>query len=348
MREALATWFDRCARTLPWRGARRDPYAVLVSEVMLQQTRVETVVPYFERWMQRFPTVRSLADADEETVLRLWQGLGYYRRARRLQEAARQIEVHHGGRIPDSRDELEALPGVGRYSAAAIAALAFGDDVIAVDGNVRRVAARLFGWREARADRAIERALAERFAPSPAPGDTGHGPAAGAPEPPPLAEALIELGALVCTPREPRCEACPLASGCRARAAGAPEAYPRPGHRRAPPRRRRFALVALEGCRVWLRRRGTDEMLGGLWGFPQCDAAPAGARCLDPVAHAYSHFRLELVPVLVDPTHPALQRAGPARAWHVDELAVLPLSSVDLRVLERLRREALLPDAAVS
>jgi A/G-specific adenine glycosylase len=349
VRQALTTWFAEHRRALPWRpvgvgsggvrgkGARRDPYAVLVSEVMLQQTRVDTVVPYFERWMRRFPDVHSLACADEDEVLKLWQGLGYYRRALRLLAAAREVTQRHDGAFPDTRAGLEALPGVGAYTGAAIASLAFGHDEIAVDGNVRRVAARVLAWDALPADREIERVLAERLADA---------PAAGAE--PPLAEALIELGALVCTPRAPRCGACPLRTGCGAATRGTPEAFPATRARVAPPRIRRYALVALEGDRLWLRRRSHTEMLSGLWGFPQSASAPEGGRPLRPVVHAYSHFRLELVPVLVEPRHPELDRARDAAPRRIGDLADLALSGVDLRVLERLREAALLPGAALS
>ncbi len=322
--------------------APRDPYAVLVSEVMLQQTRVEAVVPYFERWMRRFPDVHSLAVADEDEVLKRWQGLGYYRRALRLHEAARLVALQRAGVFPTTRAELQALPGVGGYTAAAVEALAYGRDTIAVDGNVRRVAARLLAWSALPPDREVERALADLLDD-----DTAAGADPRPPEPP-LAEALIELGALVCTPRTPACQRCPLEPHCRAAARGTPEAFPIPRARRATPRRRRFALVALEADRLWLRRRGRNEMLSGLWGFPQVVSAPDGARCLTSVRHSYSHFHLELVPALVEPAHPVVARAADATPRPLADLPGLALSGVDLRVLERLRQEGLLPGPALS
>jgi len=349
VRRSLARWFAEHGRALPWRPAAartppgpRDPYAVLVSEVMLQQTRVEAVVPYFERWMRRFPDVRSLASADVDEVLKLWQGLGYYRRALRLHEAARWLVSERGGAFPATRDGLRSLPGVGPYTSAAVAALAFGEDQIAVDGNVRRVAARLLGRAELPADREVERALAELLDGGPGPGNGRNAPQ------PPVAEALIELGALVCTPRAPACDDCPLRSGCNAAAQGTPEAFPAPRARRATPRRRRYALVALAGDRVWLRRRGVGEMLSGLWGFPQTADAPPGARCLAGVRHTYSHFHLELVPALVAPEHPALHDAAGATPRLLADLPDLALSGVDLRVIARLREEGLLRASAVS
>lgn len=333
VRPALLDWFARHARALPWRHPveRSDPYRVLVAEVMLQQTQVVTVVPYYRRWLQRFPDLQALAGADEEAVLRAWQGLGYYRRARNLRRAADQVVRRFGGELPRTRGELERLPGVGRYTAAAVAALAFGRPGVAVDANVRRLAARLHGWPSAPADAEVERALLARF---------------GAPEAHEVAafaEALIELGALLCSPVAPACGRCPLAAGCVAAREGTPERYPRPKPRRPPPERRRYALAAVASGRLWLLRRDGDGLLGGLWGFPQVADPPAGGRCLDAVRHAYSHFRLVLVPVLVPPEHPALRGVPGARAQPLARLHELPLSAVDLRVLARLAEHGVVP-----
>lgn len=316
---------------------------MLVAEVMLQQTRVDTVIPYFERWMRRFPDLASLAAAETDEVLRHWQGLGYYRRASRLHRLARLVVAEHGGALPASRLELADLPGVGPYSAAAVAALGYGLDAIAVDANVRRVAARLFAWVRLPPDREVEKALLGRLAGRPEPVATGAPWAALSP-----AEALIEVGALLCTPRSPRCTDCPLRPWCAAAASGTPSAFPVRRPRRPPPHRRRFALVAVDGDRVWLRRRGSEEMLAGLWGFPQSREAPEGGRCLASLLHGYSHFRLELVIALVPPDHPDLARAAGTRAHRLAELPRLPLSKVDQRVLEKLRQAALLSDPAVS
>lgn len=343
------SWFAEHARPLPWRpagasapDAPRDPYTVLVSEVMLQQTRVEAAAPYFRRWMRRFPDVRSLAVADVDEVLKSWQGLGYYRRALRLHETAGLVVSEYGGTFPTTRAGLQALPGVGSYTAAAVAALAYGHDTIAVDGNVRRLAARLLAWSTLPADREVERALAELLNG----GATAH--THRHTQRPPVAEALIELGALVCTARAPACERCPLRSRCRAAAHETPAAFPTPRPRRATPHRRRYALVVLEADRLWLRRRGRNEMLSGLWGFPQSAIAPDGARCLRSVRHGYSHFHLELVPALIDADHPAAADAGDATPQRLVDVPGLALSGVDLRVLERLRLEGLLAGAALS
>jgi len=334
--DALLAWFAVNRRDLPWRepANRADPYRVLVAEVMLQQTQVTTVVPYFRRWLERFPDLQTLAAADEDAVLRSWQGLGYYRRARHLQRAARLSIERFGGALPRGRRELESLPGVGRYTAAAVAALAFATPGVAVDANVRRLASRLHGWPLPPPDAEVERALLARW------GEPGPQRAAD------VAEALIELGALVCTPAAPACRCCPLASDCLAAAEGRPERFPRAAPRRRPPQRRRFALVAVDEGRVWLRRREPGGLLGGLWGFPQADVAPEGGRRFEAVRHAYSHFRLELVPVLVPCDHPALAARGDAGPQPLEALDRLPLSAVDLRVLERLAEQGLVPARA--
>jgi A/G-specific adenine glycosylase len=237
---ALLGWYLVHRRDLPWRRTR-DPYAVWVSEVMLQQTRVDTVVPFHARFLQRFPTVEALARAPETEVLAVWSGLGYYRRARLLHAGARAVLAAHEGRVPDTFEALRALPGVGDYTAGAIGSIAFGLRVPVVDGNVERVLTRLHalpGDPSAPPTKGVLRALAARYAEHPAPGEVN--------------QALMELGATVCAPTSPRCLLCPLGPGCQARARGEPERFPeRPP--RAPPRPERWsALVATVGDRVWL------------------------------------------------------------------------------------------------
>lgn len=275
----LVAWFERQGRDLPWRRDRH-PYRVWVSEVMLQQTRVDTVEDYFERFLERFPTVEALAAAPLEDVLKAWQGLGYYRRARMMHRAAGILVAEHHGRLPEAPSKLRRLPGFGPYTASAVAAFAFGRPVIAVDANVRRVGARFFG-REHPEDGAIGAGFSAWLA------DVA--------DPAALTEGLIELGALVCTPRAPACTACPLRSACLAAATGSPEDFGRKPARHRPPTRRRYARIHIDDEGVWLMRRPLAGLLGGMWGFPQSDAAPAGAEILGSVAHAYSHFRLELV-----------------------------------------------------
>ncbi|HET7903271.1 MAG TPA: A/G-specific adenine glycosylase, partial [Candidatus Eisenbacteria bacterium] len=213
-RAALLRWYGRNRRDLPWRRAR-DPYAIWVSEIMLQQTRVETVVPYYERFLERFPTLHALARSSESSVLAAWSGLGYYRRARNLRDAASLVARDHGGAIPRDPAALRALPGIGAYTAAAIASIAFDRPAAAVDGNVVRVIARWDGRRGRRDDAALRRAVtarAESLAPGARPGD--------------WTQALMELGATLCLPRDPLCERCPVARWCRARRGGRPDRYP--------------------------------------------------------------------------------------------------------------------------
>jgi A/G-specific adenine glycosylase len=330
--DALLAWFAQRARAFPWRREPRTPYRVWVAETMLQQTRAATVVPYYERWMARFPDVEALAEAELGDVLALWEGLGYYRRARALHAAARTVAYDLGGRWPEDEAAWRALPGVGPYTAAAIAALAFGRPTVAVDGNVRRVGARLLAQPAPR-DADLARSLAALLHPD-APGRTS--------------EALIELGATVCTPRAPACEACPLRPACRAAASGTPEAFPRRRSRGPVPARERWALVAVDPERgLRLERRPEDGLLGGLWGFPQLEVRPPG-RELDALDQAYSHFRLRLRPVLVDPRFAATcdedgEDGGASGGWiALDRLEALPLSRVDRRLLERLRADGLL------
>ncbi|HVS04126.1 MAG TPA: A/G-specific adenine glycosylase [Thermoanaerobaculia bacterium] len=260
---ALLAWYQGARRDLPWRR-RRDPYAVWLSEVMLQQTRVRQVVGYWRRFLRRFPTVETLAAASEEEVMALWSGLGYYRRARQLHRAARQL-TRDGW--PTDAAGLRRLPGVGEYTAAAVASIAFGEAVPVLDGNVARLLARRLALRQpvtrVAARRRLRQAAAELLDRE-RPGDSN--------------QALMELGATVCTPRRPACAACPLAVGCRAREEGTPEAYPvRAGRRRPSPRAAVAALVA-EGSRVLLFRRGEgDALLGGSWEVPWVEAASAVA-----------------------------------------------------------------------
>ncbi|HSM51899.1 MAG TPA: A/G-specific adenine glycosylase [Thermoanaerobaculia bacterium] len=275
-REALAAWYARHRRALPWR-ATSDPYAVLLSEVMLQQTRVATAVPYFERFLARFPTVDALAAASEEEVLALWSGLGYYRRARQLHAAARRIAA---AGFPPTARELAELPGVGPYTAAAVASIAFGEPVAAVDGNVMRVIARLVAW-----DGPIERAASRRAIAAAA------GALLDSGRPGESNQALMELGATLCRPAGPLCEACPVAAVCAGRGQGIAGELPRRGPRR-PPRRERWVVARVERAgRILLFRRGAGErLLAGLWELPQ---APAGAGAEAALAERYGgRFRL--------------------------------------------------------
>lgn len=324
-RQALLDWFTSAARDLPWRHDR-TPYRVWISETMLQQTRASTVVPYFERWMARFPDVATLARADLGEVLRMWEGLGYYRRARALHAAAIVIVDERGGRWPSDEIGWRKLPGVGPHTAAAVAALAFGHATIAVDGNVRRVGARLLAARIPK-DHDLRTRLSELLPPR-APWRT--------------TEALIELGATVCTPRAPACDVCPLATSCAGLAEGEPARYPERRRRPNVPLRERWARVDIDPERgLWLERRSNEGLLGGLWGFPQRSDRPPG-RELASLDQVYSHFRLRLTPVLVATASNDERSADEAGWFDHDGAAALALSRVDRRLLERLIRDGLL------
>lgn len=262
LRSALLTWFDHTHRDLPWRRTS-DPYAIWVSEVMLQQTQVDRVVPYFERFLERFPTVKALATAELTDVLGLWRGLGYYSRARNLHAAATEIVSRFKGKLPGTVAELHSLPGFGRYTAGAVASIAFGLEAPLVDGNVARVLSRLFEVDGAPQDKAREAALwalAETLVAGDRPGDWN--------------QSLMELGATVCTPSSPTCLLCPVQKHCRALASGRVDELPPP--RKATPRKRLELAVALShrDGNVLLARRAEKGLFGGLWELPALELEP--------------------------------------------------------------------------
>ncbi len=258
----LLQWYDEHKRTLPWRE-NTDPYRVWVSEIMLQQTRVTAVIPYYERWMRALPTVRDLAEANEQQLMKLWQGLGYYSRARNLQKAARVVMEEYGGRFPDTYGELLNLPGVGEYTAGAVASIAFKQRVGAVDGNVLRIAARIGALRENILDpqvkKTVRNALDEAM-PEKRSGD--------------LNQALMDLGATVCLPNgAPLCDVCPLAGMCEARRQGIEKELP--FREKKKPRRveKMTVYLLLRDGTVALRKRGENGLLAGLWEFPNVPGA---------------------------------------------------------------------------
>jgi A/G-specific adenine glycosylase len=297
----LLSWYDRYRRVLPWRappGQLADPYRVWLSEIMLQQTTVATVAGHFDRFVARWPTVEALAAADLDQVLHAWQGLGYYARARNLHACARMV-AEHGGKFPDTEAGLRNLPGVGAYTAAAIAAIAFDRPSAAVDGNVERVMARLFAVAEPLPGAKPHlRQLADTLVPERRAGD--------------FAQALMDLGATVCTPRAPKCILCPWQSHCRGRALGIADTLPKRRVRAAKPTRRGVAFWAVrpDGA-VLLRRRPESGLLGGMTEVPSTDwrgkawgtveakkSAPVEAswvRVPGTVRHSFTHFHLELV-----------------------------------------------------
>jgi len=296
-RASLLRWFAAHARDLPWRH-NRTPYRVWVSEVMLQQTQVETVRDYFLRFMKRFPTVEALAAASQEEVLKVWEGLGYYRRARALQRTARRLVEHHDGELPADVYALQELPGIGLYTAGAIASLAFGIVAPAVDGNVRRVMARALALEQAKTYTVGD--AVSILIPAHAPGAFNEG--------------LIELGATLCRPQQPRCLLCPWHNFCKARRLGRQEDFPAPRKRKEIPHYDVTAAITVRNGDVLIARRPAEAMLGGLWEFPggkrqDDETLPAALRreLVEEMAitvdvgeqllmldHAYSHFRITL------------------------------------------------------
>jgi len=322
LRGSLGAWYDRVQRDLPWRRTD-DPYAIWVSEVMLQQTQVKTVVPYYHRFMERFPDVAHLADADLQSVYKLWEGLGYYTRARNLHLAARMICARMGGRVPDDARAFRALPGVGAYICAAVLSIAFGQAFAVVDGNVKRVLARLF-LLEAPANQAAGHALfqsmADRLLDRSDPG--GHN------------QAMMELGATVCTPRHPQCDQCVLAVYCKAFQGAVTDQYPRRVKRPGLTEHCWVAAVIVKNGRFLLTQRPPKGLLGGLWELP-CATLQAGddplAVCVPAmrsitglqielqqhvgcVQHAYTHFKLRMEVCLCQWRQGRVRLGGPAAA----------------------------------
>ncbi len=299
LRSALLAWYDAHRRDLPWRAAAGevpDPYRVWVSEVMLQQTRVETVRGRYADWLERFPTLASLAAAESDEVMKAWEGLGYYSRARNLHRAVREVASDYGGEVPDDPAAFRSLPGVGRYTAGAVTSIAFGREEPVVDGNVRRVFAR---WTDTAQPAEAELwRLASELVEGEHPGD--------------LNQALMELGAVVCTPRSPRCGVCPVSHHCLALARGTQEE--RPARRQAKPLPHEDTAVAVveRYDRLLLVRRPRNGRLGGMWGFPEAvrnHGEPARAAAeraalegvglpvrasapLEVVEHAFTHVRV--------------------------------------------------------
>ncbi len=300
LRAALLAWYDAHARDLPWRAppgaARADPYRVWLSEVMLQQTTVPHAIPYFLKFTARWPTVGALAAEADGEVMAAWAGLGYYARARNLLACARAVAGGHGGVFPDTEEALRALPGLGAYTAAAVAAIAFDRPANVVDGNVERVMARLFAVDDPLPDAKPElKRLAAGLVRDERPGD--------------WAQALMDLGATLCRPKQPLCERCPVSAHCQAVATGAPDTYPRRTAKAERPHRHGVAYVLTQGDRVALVRRPPKGLLGGMLALPTSEwrtarwsdgealaAAPADLdwRGVGEVEHGFTHFTLTL------------------------------------------------------
>ena len=341
-RKAVLRWYDRHGRDgLPWQQ-QVTPYRVWVSEIMLQQTRVATVIPYFERFMEAFPDVIALADAEVDEVLHLWTGLGYYARARNLHRAARILRDEHGGEFPRDIEALAALPGIGRSTAGAIASLAMGIRAPILDGNVKRVLCRfhaLDGWpgRPAVEGRLWE--LAEHYTPRKRVAD--------------WTQAMMDLGATLCTRRNPDCPACPLRNACAARAAGTPEAWPEPKPKRTLPVRRTLMVLARDDQgRVLLQQRPPSGLWGGLWCFPEAgdeqtardtlaqlglEPEDQGER-LPGFRHTFSHFHLDIEPleIRVQPAGHSVAEGPPAQWVDPQAPGTLGLAAPVKKLLDRL------------
>ncbi len=331
-------------KDLPWQQ-EPTPYRVWVSEVMLQQTQVATVLPYYLRFLERFPDLRALAAAPLDEVLHLWSGLGYYGRARRLHQAAREVVARHGGELPDDEAELARLPGIGPSTAAAIQALARDRPAAILDGNAQRVLARLEavqGWPGASPVRRRLWAIARAYAQ----GRSGRR----------YTQALMDLGATLCTPRAPACDRCPVAGLCRARAAGLQEELPAPPPGRHLPLQRTQMLLLCRRGRVLLLRRPPAGLWGGLWSLPEAppEADPlrwcreqlgweAAGRPWPALVHPFSHFRLEIRPWLLEArreTGGRLREGGEALWYNPLQPPALGLPTPVARLLRRLEAEA--------
>ena len=345
--ESLINWYARHARDLPWRS-NADSYVVWVSEIMLQQTQVMTVIPYFERWMKHFPSIPELANASLHEVLAVWEGLGYYSRARNLYRAAQIVISEFSGELPCDTQDLRQLPGIGRYTAGAIASIAFGMDEPALDGNARRVLARYFNVtlpaRSPRGERLLWKLAEQNLLP---------GRAAE------YNQALMDLGAMICTPREPGCSACPLALNCMANELGLQAELPVKLAKKTSPHYNVTAGVIYRAERVLIAKRPKDGLLGGMWEFPGGKLQPGEdlVSCLQReikeelavnidvggqlgvYRHAYTHFRVTLFAFrcsLVNGLEPQPLQVDDLRWVTLDELPDYPMGKIDRMISNQL------------
>lgn len=347
----LIHWYSLSARSLPWRG-HPDPYAVWVSEIMLQQTRVETVIPYFERWMGLFPTLATLAEADQSQVLNAWEGLGYYSRARNLHRAAQVVMAEHGGSLPSDVHALRRLPGIGAYTAAAIASIAFGKDEAALDGNIRRVLARVFDITAPLGTPDFEKnaaALAAELLPAGHAGDYN--------------QALMDLGASICTPRSPDCANCPVNNLCLAFAGGVQTQRPQRKPRKETPHYQVTAAIIQRNGQIFIARRPQQGLLAGLWEFPggkqqpgeslpqalrreikeELDAEIEVGAGFGIYQHAYTHFSITLHAFearLASGSEPQPLEHSETAWVQPGALAHYPMGKVDRQIARRLMEAA--------
>jgi A/G-specific adenine glycosylase len=336
----LLNWYKKNKRSLPWRG-HPDSYAVWVSEVMLQQTRVETVIPYFNKWMLLFPTVPALASASEHDVLNAWEGLGYYSRARNLHQAAKIVVRDHEGKLPQDINLLIKLPGIGRYTVGAIASIAFGMDAPALDGNLKRVYARLFDISEPIDLSVVEKRLWEIAGENMPKGKAGD-----------FNQALMDLGAMICVPKNPRCEICPVMGLCVSRKKGTQMSRPVRIPKKKVPQYIHAAGVIMKGRRALLIQRPSGGLLGGMWEFPngRVDGNPAGGltkalrsayklkvrrrETLGEIKHAYTHYKVTVHVFRCDPL--SISGVSSSKWVLVKDLGEYPMGKVDRRIAQRV------------
>ncbi len=348
LRKKLLGWYEDEKRPMPWRN-NRNPYRILVAEFMLQQTQVKTVIPYFERWMKSFPTLQKLARARESTVLKHWEGLGYYSRARNLRKAAQKIRRDYAGKVPDSMNEILKLPGVGRYTAGAVLSIAFGKKVPVLDGNVKRVLSRIFLLKENGGTRKSENILWEtmqRLLPA-----TGAGN---------FNQACMELGATVCLSTNPLCPRCPVKRNCQAQKSGQQSFYP-PRNRAVPVTKISVSAgVLFRRDKIYIQMRKTGGLMGGLWEFPggKFESGESAEQCLRreikeelgvtvridekfmTVKHSYTRFRVTLHVFLC---RVCAGKVSPTRCekWNwvtAEELGRYPFPSANVKIIKRLMK----------
>jgi A/G-specific adenine glycosylase len=349
IRTDLIPWFLSNKRSMPWRN-NRTPYRVWISELMLQQTRVDQVIPYYHRFMKRFPSLKSLAEASQEDVLKMWEGLGYYSRARNLHKTAQLIRTEHKGRFPRTAEEIQKLPGIGSYTTAAIGSLAFNLDLAVLDGNVIRVLSRLFAYTKDCGTTLAKKELQQCADDLLVHGDAGN-----------FNEAMMELGATLCLPKNPQCETCPLHKICRGTKTGAPTDFPvKAAKKKVPHIVVGAAVITNKKGEILIAQRRAEDMLGGLWEFPggkqeknetiqECIARELKEELgintkigdfLVIVKHAYSHFTMEMH------TYFATIKSGRPRIiecqnfqWvQPTNLRKVPYSKADLKIIEALEQ----------
>jgi len=339
----LLKWYSKHGRTMPWRD-HPDPYAVWVSEIMLQQTRVETVIPYFEKWMKLFPDIPSLANASERDVLNAWEGLGYYSRARNLHKAAKIVASNFNGQLPRDLTALRTLPGIGRYTVGAIASISFKMDEPTLDGNLRRVFSRLYDVTEFADSPVGEKILWDVAAQNLPKGKAGD-----------YNQALMDLGATICLPKNPRCLLCPLMNMCKARENGTQELRPVLKAKKQVPQYIHAAAVIVERGSVLLSQRPADGLLGGMWEFPNArvEQDPAAelekalrsanriqikrGEALGIVSHAYSHFKVVVHAFRCASV--SIPKDKKLKWVKLSELENYPMGKVDRQIAQKLHNK---------